>query len=69
VQLKNKTNPEYVQAKLPSIVKKYINNADDNIKVRELYLQPLKDIHLYNKAYFGMGQNGDLKNHFCLNCQ
>ena len=66
VQLKNKTNPEYVQAKLPSIVKKYINNADDNIKVRELYLQPLKDIHLYNKAYFGMGQNGDLKTIFVL---
>ena len=61
VKVINGTNPEFINARMPNIVNKYLSDANADIKARELYLQPLKDIRLYNNAYFGMGENGDLK--------
>ncbi len=61
VQLKNGINPEFTQTKLPYIIKKYVNSATGSKKVREYYLQSLKDTHLYNKANFALNENGDIK--------
>jgi putative ABC transport system permease protein len=59
--LKDGTNPKYLQDKFPSVVEKFLTKPNSTGKPRELYLQPLKDIHLYNKANFEFGENGDIK--------
>ncbi len=60
--LKKGTDPDVLQAKFPSIVKKYIDNSQ-NIRglPRQFILEPLKDIHLFNKANFQFGIVGDIK--------
>jgi putative ABC transport system permease protein len=59
--LKNEADPKALEAKLPALVKKYMTNADGNTRPREYFLQPLKETHLYNKANFTMGIDGDIK--------
>lgn len=59
--LKNGTDPNSLQNKIPSIIEKYLIGSQGNIRQREFYIQPLKDIHLYSKVNFEMGENGDIK--------
>jgi putative ABC transport system permease protein len=60
--LKKGTDPDGLQAKLPSIVIKYIDKPQ-NVKgtPKQFILQPLKKIHLFNKANFDLGISGDVK--------
>ena len=61
ILLNKGTNPNSLQAKLPAVVKKYMTNSEHTGREKFLYLQPIMDIHLYNKANFSMSENGDIK--------
>lgn len=62
--LRRGSNPEALQAKFPGIVKKYLSESDESWGFKEptqFFLQPLTDIHLFNKTNFDMGQDSDIK--------
>ncbi len=63
VMLKRGTNINSLQAKFPELVNKYLSESDKAWGLKkhtEFFLQPLTEIHLFNKANFGMGKSGSI---------
>jgi len=53
---------EKIQSRLPAFCEHYINNRDEkrnNNNHDELYLTPVRDIHLYSDSFYEAGSNGN----------
>ncbi len=61
IVLKKDADPKFVEAKFSVLVNKYMTYPDGEKELKEYILQPLKDIHLYNKANFPFNKTGDIK--------
>ncbi len=55
--LSPRTNPQFIEAKLTAMIKKYDDPAEDY--TRRLLLQPVKDIHLNSNLRMEVGKTGD----------